>query len=254
MHSERASRPLLSAVFATYGQPKVWDLQWEQLRMLPLYFAAKMELVIVDDHGSPVATIPKDIRDRFPCKLFRVDENIAWNQMGARNLGMQEASAKVAVMLDPDMVPTPLVWDKIMWAAENLHEGTVVKFSLTGSDGGFIHSSPNTWILHTSDFFSIHGYDEDYAGNKGWSDVALMHTLNSAFKIERRPDILVPYLLNTDGVEDAQVTSLDRSVQVNAKKHKAIWHEIQRRYGGNWAKWAKKKKKPVVRFPWTRIL
>lgn len=248
------TQPLLSAVWSTFGQPNIWKLQWDNLSRLPDLVAKKIELVIVDDHGDPPAEIPRDVQQRHPCKLFRVDKQIPWNQPGARNLGMLKAEAKVAIMLDPDMIPSPIVWDQILARAIDLPRGKVVKFGLLKSNGNEIYSSPNTWILHTDDFFDIGGYNEDYAGSKGWSDVELMHKLNSAFKIIPEKKLLVPYIVNEDGFDDAQVTSLDRSVKVNAKKHKAIWKQIQRRHGGNWARWARKNKGEIIRFPWHRLI
>lgn len=244
----------MSVIWAVYGQPEIMEKQWESLRRLPPLVKARLELVVVDDHGRPEATIPDDIVESFPCQLLRVEKDIPWNQMGARNLGMHVCRSRVAVMLDPDMVPNTLTWDRLLNQARLLRKGTVVKFSLRYLDGRPEHTSPNTWIITKEDFWEIGGYDEDYAGNKGWSDVQLMHTIQSRLRVVHRKRLQVDYWLDRDGVPNSQVTSLDRDVRTNARKHKAKWNEVKRRFGGNWGRWAQKHRPKVLRFPWKRLI
>ena len=100
----------------------------------------------------------------------------------------------------------------------------------------------------------VGGYDEDYCGNKGWSDVQLLHVFNSAFKVRIRKDILVTYWQPGDGVDDCMVTSIDRSVGKNANLHRSIAKKVSRSFGGDWFQWTKSRKKKTLRFPWKKLI
>ena len=74
---------------AVYGQPLMLDKWWETLRTYDDALLDAIKLVIVDDHGDPPAAIPNDIKAMMDTQLLRVTKQIEWNQMGARNLGVQ---------------------------------------------------------------------------------------------------------------------------------------------------------------------
>jgi hypothetical protein len=244
---------MLTYVMAVYGQPKMLNYWWETLGSYPDDVSERISLIVVDDHGDPPATIPEAIRTRFSAKLFRVLDDIPWNQMGARNLGMHHARGW-CVMLDPDMVIGQLMAKRFL--DTELKRGEVVRFGLkhmNGSQDGVDMSSPNTYLIHRDDFFNAGGYDEDYAGNKGWSDVQMLQVLTEHYKMHLRSDLWVQFY-DTGAFDDAQVVTLDRSVKVNKAIHLRKRAEAKR---GGWVKWVLRQKgnlnKPQLRFRWEQV-
>ena len=239
---------MLTFVMATYGQPKMLEKWWETLRTYPEAVAAKIRLVIVDDHGDPPAEIPEDIRGIFKAALYRVTKNIPWNQPGARNLGVHVAKTDWLLLLDPDMVVEPKVATALLVHSRKMKRGQLVKLLLRYTDNTYDATSPNVYLLHKADFNQVGGYDEDYAGHKGWSDVQFMHTLRG-FKMRflKPVGLWVRYYRPRD-VADATVNTLPRSVKHNRSLHIRKMAIAKR----NWQAWVKTKGKNI-RFPWVRV-
>lgn len=245
----------LTIVMAVYGQPLMLQKQLQTIAGYDLVDRARLSVVVVDDCGDPQVQ-PQTIIDFAEfvpsVRLFRVGKDIPWNQMGARNLGMTHSSGW-CLMIDPDMVFDSPTMERMMHAASKLQRGHVLKFALRHVNTGKIDmTSPNTWLIHRDDFFAVGGYDEDYAGNKGWSDVQFLDILRSCYKIEERPDLWA-HFHGTDSVPDAMVKSLDRSTSANRKKR--IKKTGQAKAAGGWARWAKQSRVTAekLRFPWTQL-
>ncbi len=240
---------MLTFVIAVYGQPLMLEKWWETLRQYKLRVLRQIDFIIVDDHGDPPVSIPDDIRSFCHPRVYRVDKNIEWNQMGARNLGMQQAETDWCVMLDPDMVVEPEVAELLLARAKAMKRGQLTKLLLRYTDGKLDASSPNAYLIHKKDFDRVGGYDEDYAGHKGWSDVQLMHTLVGAgIKFLKPKDLWVRYYRPRD-IKDATVNTLNRSVAFNKKLHIRKMAIAKR----SWAKWITRDQKRI-RFPWTRVV
>jgi len=222
---------MLTIVMAVYGQPKMLAHQIETILSYPQDILDQLAVRIVDDHGTPPAEIHKEVRDLLDIRLYRVLEDIPWNQMGARNIGMRESTGW-CVMLDPDMVIEADMIDKFMRFTA-CPRGKVFKFGLKHMSGGakLDYSSPNAWVVHRDDFFEMGGYNEDFRGHKGWSDCLLQEGLKAFFKVRDAEDIWVSFHLPSDGFDDAMVLSLDRSVAYN-KVLKVKTGNLIRKMGG----------------------
>lgn len=244
----------LTIVMAVYGQPLMLSKQIDTIVRYSDAAMKRISLVVVDDCGNPPVDV-EEIRSAEVCgvksKLFRVTQDIPWNQMGARNLGMQHSSGH-CLLIDPDMVFDGSMIERMIAAAKKLARGHVIKWGLRHVNSGKLDmTSPNTWLIHRDDFFAVGGYDEDFAGNKGWSDVQFLDLMRACFKIENRPDLFANFH-GTDSVPDAMVKSLNRSTAANKKKR--LKKVAQARAAGGWARWAKTRKDvPRLRFPWTQL-
>lgn len=247
-------KPLVTLAMAVYGQPKMLGVWFDTLRTYSEEMLEQMELVIVDDHGTPEAVIPEDIQDLLPCKLYRVDDDIDWNQMGARNLAAQQANGRLILFVDPDMVFIKQSMEDMLFAGESLTRGEVIRFQLRFREGpwsGQIDaSSPNTWFMHVADFKLMGCYDEDFAGHKGWSDVQLLDIAQAMFKIRHNPSFLAEFY-GTVEIEDAMVTKIDRCTSHNRKIR--LKKVAEARLCGGWAAFAKEFR-TILRFNWRQIL
>lgn len=243
---------LVTLAMAAYGQPRMLDVWFQTIRGYRSETLESLELLIVDDCGSPAVEIPADIQSLLSCQLFRVTEDIPWNQPGARNLALQECRTPLILFVDPDMIFLPSMMQRLLEAGESLAAGDVIRFMLKHKRSGTLDgSSPNTWFLHVKDFDHVGGYDEDYAGHKGWSDVQLLDVMKTTFKVYHRKDLFADFY-STNEVPDAMVTSLDRSHVFNRKirVRKVEW---ARRRGG-WKEFVRIGGRPRIRFTWERVL
>lgn len=239
-------------VMSCYGQPMMMAKQLETISSYPKEILDQLTLIVVDDHGSP--QVAKEDLAALPCKveLYRILDDIHWNQPGARNLGMARANGW-CVMLDPDMVISSPMAIKIVKMAPDLKRGIVIRFGivyLSSHERQVDMTSPNTYIIHRDDFMVSKGYDEDYAGNKGWSDVQLLHTLRAFFGMQSRDDIWADYYDETV-IPDAKVLTLNRSYIVNKALHLMKCGQARR---GGWKRWVQRHKKANLRFHWERLL
>lgn len=244
---------MLTICMAVYGQPKMLAHQLATIDAYPEAVRERLSLIVVDDHGDPPVR-PWDVKTfetLIKKSLFRVDDDIPWNQMGARNLAMEHAEGW-CLMIDPDMVFSAEMMGRMLAAQEPLQRGQVVKYGLKHKKSGQLDmASPNTYMIHRDDFFAVGGYDEDYAGNKGWSDVQLLDILTSCYKMEKRPDLHADFY-SANEISDAMVTSLDRSYAENRKKR--IRKTSKAKAAGGWARWARARTKvPRLRFKWHKV-
>lgn len=242
---------VLTIVMAIYGQPKMLNRQLTEFFNYPESLRKQLRLIIVDDHGDPeVSELQAEFFGQLlRTRVFRVTDNIPWNQMGARNLGMHHATGW-CVMIDPDMVFEADHLERMVLATDKIQKGRVIKYGLKHVDDdkrGINMTSPNTFLLHRDDFFACGGYDEDFAGNKGWSDVQMQEVYHQHFKIQKRPDLYALFF-NNDQIADSMVVTLDRSVVTNRKIR---LKKVRQQQGcGGWRPWVKKHKGPNLRFSW----
>jgi hypothetical protein len=237
---------------ATYGQPKMLDVWFETLRSYSGQTRSKLELIIVDDHGDPPAEIPEDVKLLLPCQLFRVLEEIHWNQPGCRNLAAEHVRTPLVLFVDPDMVIQATMMERFLEAGRRLPIGHVIRFMLRHRNTGEMDSSsPNTWFMHVDDFFRVGGYDEDFSGAKGWSDVQLLDVMKANYKVSHRADLYADFYSSAE-IPDAAVTTLDRSTKAN--KHKRLLKVKQARMMGGWVKFARQQRSaPRLRFRWEKL-
>lgn len=244
----------LTIIMAIYGQPQMLTEQITTIRSYSFNLRSRLNLVIVDDCGTPPVDPDHAAFLHTLCnsvKLFRIEKDIPWNQMGARNLGMQHSSGW-CLMIDPDMVFDADIMARMVQAAEKMQRGQVAKYGLKHKSSGKLDmSSPNTYLIHRDDFFAVGGYDESYAGHKGWSDVELLDVLRSCYKLQMRPDLFANFYSQKD-IADAAVTTLDRSTKHNRKLR--LKNVAKAKAAGGWARYAKiRASLPRCQFPWKQL-
>lgn len=245
---------LVTIAMAVYGQPLMLEVWFDQLRKYPPSLLEHLELVIVDDHGDPPAEIPEDVQRLLPCQLFRVLDDIHWNQPGARNLALEHIRTDLVLFVDPDMLFGVEMMKKMLDDAWELPRGRVIRFCLRHREGpskGQIDtSSPNTWFMHVADLTRIGGYDEDFCGAKGWSDVQLLDVVRSVYRVRHDTSLFAEFY-GTGEISDAAVEKLDRST-VRNKKIRLRNIRVAKQMGG-WLKFAKRPV-PKLRFRWEKVL
>lgn len=170
----------LTIGFSYYDQPLMAQEWWPHLRPYPQ--TPRVRFVLVDD-ASPnhALDVPEDIRACFDVRVYRVDQNIPWNQPGARNLIMHVAETSWVLLVDIDhIVPSVLVEQLAGFVP---HESTYYKL---GRYDVRTHApmpmNPNQLLISRTDFWRAGGYDEDFCGHRGHDD-HMLHRMLKARKV-----------------------------------------------------------------------
>jgi hypothetical protein len=139
---------------------------WQQLpRDLSLFLS-----VIVVDDGSPgkgaaAAFDGWNPHQHFPVRIFRILEDVRWNWLAARNIGVCRAASGWLLLTDMDHV-VPV--DTLRSVLYGLHaEGTIYGFERVEHTGEPLHPHPNSWLLTRSMYWNVGGYDERLSGLYG---------------------------------------------------------------------------------------
>lgn len=157
----------ISLLYTYYGQKeRVKDIEREK--------HPKCRLVMVDD-CHPDALEPSEHYE-----VFRVDEDIPWNQPGARNLGFSVLEGWV-VCADIDHLVTRGNIDQLLKLKKK--KGTIYYLGREDAD------SWNLYLIHKDDFGKIGGYDEDFCGHYGYDDTLFNLMAQRQLKVEEVRDI-----------------------------------------------------------------
>jgi len=240
----KVTAPELSICFSTFGQPVMLKRWFDAFLNEPEEYRNRCEVVCVDDCGDPAAEVP----DLPNVRLYRVTDNLPWNQPGARNLAVQQASSRVVLLCDVDMTIPPGMLRKFVAEAAQHQPKIVIRPHLVHSKSGKKDfSSPNVHLMRKADFLAIGGYSEEYVGYKGYSDVTLLHIIKLLLK-PRDSEMLSMVLHHDSDIPDAQVRTLNRGVARNKTVH--LKHmDIIRKVGPKAFARANKR----IRFQWKQI-
>lgn len=165
----------ITILYSYFGQMDMVEkqvLEWQK-------YKDKVKLVYVDD----CATVP--LIKPLGVEVYRVLDDIKWNQGGARNLGMSVSKGWV-LMLDMDYLVTEENLEQII--ALKPKKGTVYYFGRTGEDISY-----TLYLIHTDDFKKTGGYDEDFSGHYGWEDALFNRRVKDTLSREAHEEIKITY-------------------------------------------------------------
>jgi hypothetical protein len=143
--------------------------EWEKYP----YNARQLIRFIVVDDGSSFSAL--DVINHFSehiglitfdLALYRVKVDIPWNQDGCRNLAMKFCETEWAFLTDIDrLLPRDQVKDFLNFSPR---AGTYYMPSQQLTNGTYLDAPhPNSFFMSKTDFWSMGGYDEDFAGYYG---------------------------------------------------------------------------------------
>lgn len=219
-------------------QIAVWNLYAGELRKA-------VNVVLVDD-GSPDSPAAEVVANH-PCTLkigvWRIAENIPWNQHGARNLGAKVAGGDGwLLMTDIDHLLMPDQALRI--ASKSLNPAkhyTMERVSLPDLLPYKHHC--NTFLVTRAAYWAVGGYDEDYCGAYG-GDGPFLRQLNALVPEQRLKDVHV-VRVPREVQPDASTTQWSRTGEMK-DRYRAI-HETKRMKGDE-------KARNPLRFAWERVL
>ncbi|MBD0332839.1 MAG: glycosyltransferase family 2 protein [Chitinophagaceae bacterium] len=181
---------------------------------------SKLQFIFVDDCSPVPIEIPDNCKLNF--QLFRIMDNIPWNQGGARNIGVVHARTSKLILTDIDHVfPENILQELIK---ERLPK-VIYKFNRS-RDGQRVKPHPNTFFCTKSLFFKSLGVDEEFAGSYGYTDksfIELQKALGTKFRMyHSRYQILHTEHANTEQPQHALSRDTNRNFQLLQKKLQLI--------------------------------
>lgn len=233
----------LSIIYPYYENPSMLSIQLAHWQSYPAELKEKCRFIVVDD-GSP-RNPAKDIIGSKPglnLNLYRVQENIPWNQHGARNLGASQTKDKWLFVGDMDLVLDAENCQKIF--NEDLSDTSIYRFSrVKMPDWEPYKHHCNTWLIRKDQYWEFGGYDEDYCGTYG-GDGPFARALEAKYNPVIFPKICLKYY-GRSYIKDSGTNDFDRDGALRQK-----YHDIGRRKKDT----GDTKARNPIRFPWEQIL
>lgn len=216
-------------IFAYYDNPTMLRHQFEAVRRYADELKQHIEMTVVDD-GSPRwrAEAPATA---VGCKvrMFRLTEDIRWNQDACRNLAVAHTKTEWLLLTDCDH----LVPEKTMRAVMTMPVAPRTVYQFSRSTIVSVpnvepmvktpyHFHPNSWFMRRDLYEQIGGYDERFAGLYGTDSDFRERIAKAATVVRLKAEIIrVP----REVVPDASTTTYQRKAPGDAPGIKRVKDE-----------------------------
>ncbi len=232
---------IISLVIPYYNHPDFLNFQLNIWNNYSDEVKDKIEIILVDD-CSEISIIDLPNLPKFPenLKIYRILEDIPWNEKGARNLGATAATADWLLHTDFDhWFDDENLKKLIALKKDNNH---LYRFERL-KNGEKYKQHKESHLISTKKFFKIGGFDEDFSGSWGGAAYCLYFNM-----LKRRESTKTINLSNVfinaaflDQYSDCQVKSL-------AKDSSILMHKLRLKKEKNY------RPGKILRFSWERLL
>lgn len=181
-------------------------------RAYPSDVRESLSVIVVDD-GSPQ---PAQGRSDVPfLRLFRIEQDVRWNWLAARNIGAHHAAPGWLLLTDMDhVVPT----ETLRALMHGSHDpSTVYVFHRREHTGEIVKPHSASFFLTRELFWTIGGYDEALSGHYGTDGVWRAEVSKHA------PMRLLPeHLVRYEYVGDSSTTAYQRKQPEDAAVRRLV--------------------------------
>lgn len=161
-------------------------------------FSDHFSVIVVDD-GSPQPAVI----DQPDVRLFRIDQDVRWNWLAARNIGAHHAPDGWLLLTDMDHVVPLETLDAVIHGQHR--PGTIYAFSRREHTGAAVSPHSASFLMTRALFWQIGGYDETLSGYYGTDGDYRRRAARHA-PLQLLPDVLIRH----EYVEDASTTRYRR--------------------------------------------
>lgn len=213
---------MVTLVLPYYENPRFFARQIRHLSSIDWEYLSHLRLIVVDD-GSP-SNPAVEVARTFGAKkkfasfrIFRIEKDVRWNWLAARNIGAHHADTAWIMLTDMDHVLQEDVLQTLVCG--KFDENKIYRFSRCESTEIKIHPHPNSWFMTRKMFWKVGGYDEALSGYYG-TDGEYRRRCAATTKIEIMSDELVRHEYEVDSSttrykrkqpEDARVKQMIRA-------------------------------------------
>lgn len=192
-----------------------------QLRRWASYPAPLLEWlsVIVVDDGSPTHSAASVVSEvgamPTPLRVFRIEVDVRWNWLAARNIGFHYAQDGWVLVTDMDHVVPTETMDAVI---HGQHDPSVVyAFSRKEHTGETVNPHSASFLMTRKMFWTIGGYDEALSGHYG-TDGTFRREVAKRAKIHILTDSLIRY----EYVEDSSTSTYKRKQPEDAAVRRLV--------------------------------
>ena len=149
-----------------YRNPSMLQAQIDRISRYPEDVLPFIRLIVVDDGSPKHAVQPPKMPPPFPYEIYRIEVDVRWNWLAARNIGVHHARTAWVLLTDIDhLMPVATAW---RIAHGKLDANVIYRFSRRNyHDDSPYHPHPNSWLMTRSKFDETGGYDERFSGFYG---------------------------------------------------------------------------------------
>jgi len=158
-----------------YENPNFLAQQLAHLAALPVDVREVLSIIIVDD-GSPESPAEPIIGEFLAyyeqraqpfesVRLFRIDVDVRWNWLAARNIGAHHADDGWLMITDMDHVLPPGTARALVYGVHS--PSTIYRFERREHTGHGLHPHPNSWFYTRDMYWRVGGHDEALSGYYG---------------------------------------------------------------------------------------
>jgi hypothetical protein len=150
-----------------YENPQFLREQFERWGTFDETIRAHMRVIIVDDCSQkfPASELLLAHKPPVPLRLFRIETDVRWNWLAARNIGAHHAEEGWLLITDMDHVLPPGTAELLIRGQHDAE--TIYRFQRREWSGQQIHPHPNSWFYTRAMYWKIGGHDEALSGHYG---------------------------------------------------------------------------------------
>lgn len=225
----------VTLILPFYRNQRFLRTQLSWWRTFPAHLRAHLSAIIVDDGSpEPAEDVLRNCEHPFHVRLFRIQQDVRWNWLAARNIGFRHASEGWCLVTDMDHVVPESTATAVVYGA---HDPSIIYgFSRREYTGVEAAPHPNSWLMTREMFWRVGGYDEALSGFYGtdgdWR--RRMAAVASIF-------ILTDRLIRHEYQQDSSTTAYQRKQTMDAEVKRII-----ARRGKSW-------RPNVLSFPYDEI-
>lgn len=157
----------VTLVYPYYENPRFLHEQLSRWAMVAPELRFFLSAIVVDDGSpnSPASEVLRSVVRPFPIRLFRIEVDVRWNWLAARNIGAHHAPDGWLLLTDMDHVAPAATLETCIYGKQE--PGKIYRFSRVEHTGAPIHPHPNSWFMTRAMFWRVGGYDEALSGFYG---------------------------------------------------------------------------------------
>jgi hypothetical protein len=209
----RLTPKTFTMVYPYYEAPQFLDRQIAGWQLWPADLRAQVSAIVVDDGSPTPARLPAMLP--FAISLYRIEVDVRWNWLAARNIGAHHAPDGWLLVTDMDHVVPVETAQALVSGAH--HPAVVYAFSRREHTGERVTPHSASFVMTRTMFWRIGGYDETLSGHYG-TDGEYRRRVAAVAPIH----VLADDLVRHEYVEDASTTRYQRKQPEDAAVKRLI--------------------------------